>query len=93
MFGNFIGLWILYLLFTFLAFLGIGGTGLQGGETLWNMVVQAAFLSLATCIYMKLTELHAKQKDIEKKLDTLLSQQNSPASDSPETSSPDRPQD
>ncbi|WP_312637266.1 hypothetical protein [Oscillibacter sp.] len=46
-----------------------------------------------TCIYIKLTELHSKQKDIEKKLDTLLSQQNLPASDNPGTSFPDAPQD
>ncbi len=92
MVGNFIGLWIVYLLFIILAFFGLGAMGMPD-EPLWSIIVQAAFFSLMTCIYMKLTELHAKQKDIEKKLDTLLSQQNSPASDSPETSSPDGPPD
>jgi len=90
--GNFIGLWIVYLLFTILAFFGIGAMGVAD-ETLWNLVSQAAFFAFMTCIYIKLTELHAKQKDIEKKLDTLLSQQNSPASDNPGTSLPDAPQD
>jgi len=90
--GNFIGLWIVYLLFIILAFFGMGAMGFPD-ETLWNLVSQAAFFSLMTCIYIKLTELHAKQKDIEKKLDALLSQQNPPVSDQPEPSSSDKLQD
>jgi len=90
--GNFIGLWIVYLLFTILAYWGMGAIGVPDG-TLWSLAAQAAFFSLMTCIYIKLTELHSKQKDIEKKLDTLLSQQNLPASDNPGTSFPDAPQD
>ncbi|WP_312280564.1 hypothetical protein [Oscillibacter sp.] len=91
MVGNFIGLWIVYLLFAFLSFWGMGALGLPV-ETLWSMAAQAAFFSLMTCIYIKLTELHSKQKDIEKKLDTLLAQQSLPVSDAQETSSSDVPQ-
>ena len=90
--GNFIGLWIVYLLCIILAFFGMGAMGLQD-ETLPNMVIQAAFFSLMTCIYIKLKELHARQTDMEKKLDALLAQQKPSAPEKAETSSPDRPQD
>ncbi len=90
--GNFIGLWILYLLGTILVFFGMGAMGLRD-ETLWEMLALSALLSLMTSIYIKLTELHARQTDMEKKLDALLAQQKLSVPDNPETSSPDRPQD
>lgn len=92
MFGNFIGLWILYLLGTILVFFGMGAAGFQD-ETLWEMLALSALLSLMTCVYLKLTEIRAEQKDLEKKLDALLSRQTPSAPEKAETSSPDRPQD
>lgn len=92
MVGNLIGLWILYFLGTVLAFWGLGSMGFLDGA-FWAILAAAGFLAFMTCIYIKLTELHAKQKDIEKKLDALLSQQNSPVSDQPEPSSSDKLQD
>ncbi|BAL00781.1 hypothetical protein OBV_35820 [Oscillibacter valericigenes Sjm18-20] len=85
--GNFIGLWILYLMVTILAFLGMGAMGLQG-ETLllWEMLIQSAFFALLTCMYIK-------QRDIEKKLDILLAQQEPSASDKPDAKAPERPED
>jgi len=59
----------------------------------WAILAAAGFFAFMTCIYIKLPELHAKQKDIEKKLDALLSQQNPPVSDQPEPSSSDKLQD
>lgn len=83
--GNFIGLWILYLMVTILAFFGMAAVGLQD-ETLWEILIQSAFFALLTCIYIK-------QKDLEKKLDRLLAQQEPTASDKPDAKAPERPED
>lgn len=85
--GNFIGLWILYLMVTILAFFGMGAMGLQG-ETLllWEIPIQSAFFALLTCMCIK-------QNDIEKKLDRLLAQREPPAPDKPDAKAPERPQD
>lgn len=92
MIGNLIGLWIVYFLGILLAFFGLGSAGFLDGA-LWAMLAASGFFSLLTCIYIKLTELHNKQKDIETKLDALLSQKNPPSPDNPGTSFPDAPQD
>ncbi|WP_369284033.1 hypothetical protein [Oscillibacter sp. GMB15532] len=92
MVGNLIGLWILYFLGMVLAVWGLGSLGFLDGA-FWAILAAAGFLAFMTCIYIKLTELHAKQKDIEKKLDALLAQQPSPVPDELEPSSSDKLQD
>jgi len=83
--GSFIGLWILYLMVTILAFFGMGAMGLQD-ETLWEILIQSAFFAALTCMYIK-------QRDIEKKLDRLLEQREPSAPDKPDAKAPEQPQD
>ena len=85
MVGNFIGLWISYISVSILAFFGLGMTGFQDG-TLWEILIQSAFLALLTCMYIK-------QSDIEKKLDRLLELREPSSPDKPDAKSPEQPQD
>ena len=83
--GNFIGLWILYLLGIILAFFVMGAMGLRD-EAFWEMLIQAAFFALLTCMYIK-------QKDIEKKVNKLLEQREPSAPDKPDAKAPEEPED
>lgn len=85
MVGDFIGLWILYLMVSILAFFGMGAMGCQD-ETLWEILIQSAFLALLTCMSIK-------QRDIEKKLDRLLEKREPTAPDKPDAKTPEQPED
>lgn len=89
MVGNFIGLWILYLLCAVLAFFGMGAAGIQN-EALWEMLAQSALFALLTCVYLKLVEIRGKQKDLEQKLDALLARQERAAADDPQANAPEQ---
>lgn len=95
--GNFIGLWIVYFLLMVLASFGLTATGLQG-DARWNMLALSALFALLTCVYLKLTEIRGKQKELEQKLDALLERQgpappDKPEAENPEAENPEQPRD
>lgn len=80
--GNLICLWILYFMGISL---GMAVVGFQD-KALWEILIQSAFFALLTCMYIK-------QRDIEKKLDILMAQQEPSASDKPDAEAPEPPAD